>query len=100
MSDIVVNQTLWDAVVPKERDLILAGLRKSGSFTDGDVIVPSVNPLAEKPNWDPIGDLCRAACDVAAGAALAWCDANTAGAGTALCIAAAEAAREECRRHC
>lgn len=100
MTEIAVSQSKWDAVESSERDRILAGLRTTGSLNDDDVIVPEAGMADTEAFWDPIGDLCKAACDVAAGAAVAWCTANTGGAATALCIAAAESARQECRRRC
>jgi hypothetical protein len=99
MAIIQVPKDHWDAVSEADRRKIEEGLRSMGSLQAGDSLSPDPQ-LHVSPSWDPVKDLCNAACDVAAGAALAWCTANTAGTATALCIAAAEAAREECKRHC
>lgn len=98
MAKIPVPQARWDAVPEAERQKIEEGLRSVGALGADDHIAPGDPSLVAA--WDPVGDLCRIGCDVAAGAALAWCTANTGGVATALCVAAAEAAREECKRHC
>ena len=98
MAKIAVEQSVWDDVAPEEREKIINGLRESGLLRDGDSITPQAEIVLT--GWDPIKDLCKAACDVAAGAAVAWCTANTAGTATAFCIAAAVAARDECKRRC
>lgn len=103
---ILVNEAQWNATSEDQKKAILQGLISTGSLKEGDEIVPDADVEAFDPEktikiqWDPIGDICRIACDTAAGAAFAWCTANTAGAGLALCMAAAEAARQECRKHC
>ena len=93
----------WNSLSESDKAKITEGLIKIGSVRPGSPLVdagaaPSAANITAA--WDPIGDLCRAACDVAAGAAAAWCTANTAGVATAVCFAAAAAAREECRKHC
>ena len=98
MADIQVSLEKWNEVDAQERDRIVQGLRDSGILKAEDHLVPAAGIHME--GWNPIKDLCKAACDVAAGSAIAWCTANTAGAGTALCIAAAEAAREACKSRC
>ena len=106
MTDILVNKQQWDAVSADDQEAIVKGLRSTGALKIGDRIVPdpSAPPFDENtqlsPLWNPIADLCKAACDVAAGAAVAWCTVNTAGVALAVCLAAAEAARNECRRRC
>ena len=99
MAKILVPQARWDAVPEAERKKIEEGLRSVGALAAADSLAPADGSVVVA-DWDPIGDICRVGCDVAAGAALAWCAANTGGVGTALCVAAAEAAREECKRHC
>jgi hypothetical protein len=99
MTTIQVPKVHWDAVSDSDRRKIEEGLRAVGSLHAGDTLSPD-SQLHAAPSWDPGKDLCNAACDVAAGAAITWCIANTAGTATALCIAAAEAARTECKRHC
>jgi hypothetical protein len=98
MADIAVSANQWNEVSADERERIVQGLRQSGILGAEDKLVPSGDIKAQ--GWNPIKDICKAACDVAAGTAIAWCTANTGGAATALCVAAAEAAREECKRHC
>lgn len=106
MTDILVNKGQWDSLSKEDQDKIAKGLLDSGAIRDIDQIIgdASIPPIDEntqlQPLWNPLKDLCKAACDVAAGAALAWCTANTAGVGLAVCIAAAEAARNECKNRC
>lgn len=92
----------WEKLSAEEAKKITEGLIRAGALRAGDKIVPAptMGAVTVEPKWDPIGDLCRAACDTAAGAAFAWCMANTGGAATAICIVAAEVARNECRCHC
>lgn len=103
---ILVNSEQWSTISATEQARIKTGLVQAGAIKPDDEIVPDANVAPFDPNgtvtllWDPIGDLCRIACDTAAGAAFAWCNANTGGAALAVCLAAAEAARQECRRHC
>lgn len=106
MADILVNKAQWEALSKDERDKITKGLTECGALSDKDSVVgdASVAPFDEntqlQPLWNPLQDLCKAACDVAAGTALAWCTANTVGIGLAACIAVAEAARNECKNNC
>ena len=106
MAEIKINEDQWNAVSDDEKVKILDGLRSTGALSDDDVIVgdPNVSELTAdtvlEPMWNPLKDICKAVCDVAAGAALAWCTANTAGVGFAACVAAAEVARGECKRRC
>lgn len=101
MAEVKVNKGQWDALGAQEQKQIQEGLVKSGAIREGDTIVGDTSVHAtQHPQWNPIQDLCKAACDVAATSGAAWCAANTAGAATALCLAAAEAARQECRNRC
>jgi hypothetical protein len=106
MADIKINKQQWDALSQEDQNAITQGLRSTGGLKSGDRIVgdPKVPPFGKNtqlaPLWNPIQDLCKAACDVAAGTAGAWCTANTAGAGLVVCLAAAEAARQECHNRC
>jgi len=106
MAEIKINENQWNAVSADEQRKIIDGLRSTGALQPDDVIVgdPSVPEITEEtvfaPMWNPLKDLCKAGCDIAAAAALAWCTANTAGVGLAACIAAAELARAECKRRC
>jgi len=100
MANIKVSQSDWNSISDAEKKAIQDGLTKAGTLRPGDTIVGDPASTTVTPQWDPVGDLCRIGCDVAAGAGAAWCTANTAGAGLAVCLAAAEAVRQECRRHC
>ena len=106
MADVAVNQTQWNAVSASDQTRIVNGLRQSGALKSNDRIVgdPNAPELTAsttlQPLWNPLDDLCKVACDVAAAAGLAWCTANTAGVGLAACIAAAEAARNLCKDQC
>ncbi len=106
MTDIKVNKYQWDSVSEADKEKITSGLRASGALGATDRIVgdPGVPEFTAEtllePQWNPLKDLCKAACDTAAAAAVAWCTANTAGVATAACIAAAEAARQVCRDRC
>lgn len=106
MANVKVNQQQWNSISVTDQEAIINGLRKTGALKVEDSIVgdPTV-PLHDEHThlelkWNPLNDLCKIACDTAAGAGFAWCAANTAGIATAACMAAAEAARNECRNHC
>jgi hypothetical protein len=104
MSDITVSNQ-WDAISKDEQEKITNGLRSCGSLKPGDNIVSGSTKSFDPDSpisiqWDPIGDICRIGCDTAAGTALVWCDANTAGLGLIACVAAAEAIRQSCRNGC
>jgi len=102
MANIPVDE--WDVLTADKKKEISEALRAAGALQPGDSFVDSGKkstadrPIAE--GWDPICDICKAACDAAAVTAAAWCTANTAGAGLVVCLAAAESARKECRRRC
>lgn len=106
MADIKVNKDQWGALGEDEQQKITKGLKGCGVIQESDTIVGSeqISPFDKQtqlePMWNPLQDLCKSACDVAAGGALAWCTANTVGIGLAACLAAAEAARQECKNHC
>ncbi|MDQ8698871.1 hypothetical protein [Hyphomicrobium sp. LHD-15] len=106
MTDIKVNKHQWDNVSEAEKEKIVSGLRATGALRATDRIIgdPGVPEFTAEtllePQWNPLKDLCKAACDTVAAAAVAWCTANTGGAATAVCIAAAEAARQACRDRC
>lgn len=99
MANIPISPEQWASVSDEDRKRIEGAFRQLGLMRESDNLVRTEGAAAAV-EWDPIKDLCRAACDTAAGAAVAWCTANTGGAATVLCIAAAEAARQECRRRC
>lgn len=79
---------------------------ETGALKEGDQIIgdPEVPPIDEstefEPMWNPIKDICKALCDTVAAAAVAWCVANTGGLALPACIAVAEGARRECKKHC
>lgn len=106
MAEIKVNKDQWEAITADEQAAIFDGLRKTGAIKIGDRIVvdPVAPPFTEntemEPMWNPLKDLCKAACDVAAATGAAWCTANTAGLGLVACLAASEAARQVCRDRC
>lgn len=106
MANIKVNDGQWNALSTDEQNAIIEGLITTKALEVGDKIVPdpNVQPFTEatimEPMWNPLNDLCKAGCDIAAAAAAAWCTANTAGIATAACLAAAEAARQACRDRC
>lgn len=106
MANIAVNKEQFDSISNEEKEKIKKGLVDIGSLREEDEIVgdSSVATFDEntqlEPLFNPIKDICKAACDVAAASAGAWCTANTAGAGLAVCLAAAESARRECRNRC
>lgn len=106
MADILVNSEQWNSISEEERKRITEGLRKVGALRAEDQVKgdPAVAPFDENtqftPMWNPIKDVCKALCDTAAAAGVAWCTANTAGIGLAACLAAAEVARQGCRDRC
>lgn len=106
MANILVNKQQWDALSNDEQERIAEGLRSTGALDASDSIVPDEQtaPFDEntklEPLWNPLKDVCKAACDVAAVSAFGWCTANTAGAALVACLALADAARQECRNRC
>ncbi|WP_406609467.1 hypothetical protein [Agarivorans sp. JK6] len=106
MSDIKVNKGQWDSISTDEQNRITDALVDSGALKKGDKIIGSDSvPVFDENtpmelSWNPLKDLCKAACDVAAATALAWCTANTGGVALAACIAATEATRRECKNRC
>lgn len=106
MTDIKVNKGQWDQVPEADKKRITEGLRQAGTLRYDEVIVgdPNAVQFTENtmlaPMGNPIKDLCKAGCDVVAGVGVAWCVANTVGVGLAVCLAAAEVAREECKKRC
>lgn len=91
----------WDSISEEEKNSIKEGMVRSGAISDSDEIVSGEGEaVAKGPEWDPLCDICKVACDATATAAAAWCTANTAGTGLAVCLAAAESARRECRNRC
>ncbi len=106
MADIKVNKEQWESVAPEEQTKITEGLRSTGIIRDEDFIVGDESVVEfDKdtefaPLSNPIKELCKAGCDIAAGSAIAWCTANTVGVGLAACLAAAEVARNECKKRC
>ncbi len=107
MADIKINKQQWDALSQEDQKAISEGLRSCGSLKIGDRIIgdSSIEPIDENTHfgvldWNPIKDACKALCDGAAASAAAWCTVNTGGPGLAVCLAAAAAARQECRKRC
>ncbi len=106
MATIKVNDQQWNALSTEEQEKIFKGLVDTGAIKNTDEIVgdPDEAKFTEdtqmEPMWNPLEDLCKHACDVAATAGFAWCEANTGGAAHVACVAAAEAARRACRNRC
>ena len=105
MADMLINKDEWDAVPPAEQKTILDGLIAAGTLKSGDRIVgdpgvPASTLRAVGDRWEPWKDLCKAGCDVVAGAGAAWCTVNTVGVGLIACLAAAEVVRNQCRDRC
>lgn len=106
MADILVNEEQWKSLSKDDQDKIEKGLLSTGAMKTGDQIVGDpAAPVFDKdtemePLWNPIKDICKAACDVTAVLAVGWCTTNTAGLGLSVCLAAAEGIRRECRKHC
>ena len=106
MAQIRINKAQWEAVADSDKEAIIQGLRSTSALKIGDTIISDEDTpaLTEdtllEPMWNPLKGICKAACDVAATAAVAWCTANTVGVGLVACIALAEAARGECRNRC
>jgi len=106
MANIKVNQAQWSSLAADEQNAIVEVLRKAGSLKIGDRIIPDDNhPAFDDKNFmsldfNPLKPICEAACDAVAATAAAACTANTSGVGLAVCLAAAEAARQECRNRC
>jgi hypothetical protein len=106
MAEVKVNEGQWNSLPEDEQNRIREALVGTGAMRSEDVIVGDPNvpeftgDTVMEPMWNPIKDICKAGCDIAAASAAAWCTANTAGLGLAACLAAAEAAREACRGRC
>jgi hypothetical protein len=106
MTEIKINASQWNAISDDEKNKIIEGLRSTGALQAEDVIIgdESVPELTAEtvlqPMWNPLKDICKAKCDLDALAALAWCTANTAGLGLAVCLALAEEKRKKCKENC
>jgi hypothetical protein len=106
MADILVNKRQWEALSKDQQTKIVEGLKSTKAIQAGDSIVgdagtPEFDENTQmEPMWNPIKDICKAACDAAAASGAAWCSANTVGVALAACIAAAEAGRRKCRDRC
>lgn len=92
---IRVDKQQWDALSPGERAAIQQNLVDSLLLPPG-VTIEGVEGMGSVGAWDPGCDLKRAACDVAAAAAIANC--TGAPPVVAICTAAVLAARDRCRR--
>lgn len=106
MTDIVINKEQLDAVDSEEQQRITSALIEAGAMQQGDQIIGDVSAPAVDENteiafsFNPFKEGCKILCDGAAGTGLAWCTANTVGVGLIACVAAAEAARKECKKRC
>jgi len=108
MADIPVNDVQWNAVSAEQQNDIITTLREAGALREEDTIVPStdVEPFTEdtvlEPLWNPLRDICRAACDATATTAFAACSAKfgASGVGLVACLAGAKAIQKACRDRC
>ena len=106
MANVGVNAVQWNALSDDEKSTITAAFREAKLIGADENLVadPAAPPYQstspEFMGWDPLEDLCKKGCDIAATAAAGWCSANTAGVGLVACLAAAEAARKHCRKKC
>lgn len=105
-ADIRLNADQWNAVSLAEQRQIEMGLKQSGALRPEDKIVadaeiPAFTGETQMARlWNPIENACKALCDVAANAGIAWCTDKMEGIGMVACIAAAETVRQLCRDKC
>ena len=93
-ADFRVPKKDWEALTNADREAIKKNLVNNRLMLPGDQIVGVEGVVAGA--WDPVCDLKRAACDVAAVAAAASC--TGAPPVIAICLVAVAAARDACRR--
>ena len=99
MAEIRIDPEQWNAISAAEQKKIEAAFKKIGAIEQADSLVAGdVGENIER--GDLTLDLCNALCDIAATSAIAWCVNNTGEPARSICIAAAESARRECKRHC
>ena len=116
MATIKVNLNIWDKASEDEKAEVLYHLKKHNVLKEEDEIVGDPDTKAPDANtplysatfgdvmlekgmkWNPLRDICKAACDVAAATATAACTAS--GPGLAACLIAIAAARSACRDAC
>lgn len=87
MSEIIVEN--WNSKSDIEKEIFIEIMKSEGEFKEGDVIADGT-PLEKGLGTK----LCKIACSAAQAAAITACSGN------AVCIAAAVAAGEACRREC
>lgn len=93
-ADLRVDKAAWESLSVEERGSIERNLIEHRVMLAGDKIV-GVDGAGGAGAWNPACDLKRAACDVAAAAAVAGCSGTAAA--IAVCIALAMAGRDKCR---
>lgn len=103
--DAKVNAGEWNGLTTDERDEIQAII--SSHFKDltvqGDMSVRPAKEFLENAQFQRFNfsnPLCTAACAVAEAAAVAACSALSGGVAIAICVAAAQEARNFCRSKC
>ena len=107
MAEIKISEATWSQVDDKDKKLIHEILKEAGSLKKEDQIVGSAEIQAYSEDediinlrWNPVKDLCKSACNVAAATAAGVCTAETAGVALVACLAAAEEGRKLCRGRC
>lgn len=95
--DIKVNSEQWHALAPAQKAQIAQILRDAGTLKPGDRIV--ADPATAKvPISNSENLACFAACDAAEAAAISAC--SGIGAAAQICVGAARAGGDDCRRGC
>lgn len=99
--ELKVNAAEWNGLSPDERariESIIGGFFKGATITLDPAAPRSAQPAgAHVAGWNPF---CKAACDIAEGAAIAACASLVNPIAIAACIAAAHAAGDACRNSC
>lgn len=101
MRELKVNEGLWNSVSTGDRSRIAAILKKSRLLDTEGSLVPSKDvgsPEGSAPA-SPEAGFCKIACDAAEAAAVEACN-GLDGVAQAVCVAAAKAAGDECRKNC
>lgn len=106
MANIRVNEAQWNQASEEERKSVTDLFQREGALEAGDQMIPDPSTPEFDPHktidlqWNPIKDACEMLCDGTALKIASECSLLTGGAAITLCLAGAEAFRQECRKHC
>jgi hypothetical protein len=103
MSELKLNANDWNALPKEDQAQIVKLLQKTGLLKPGDILKPDPTAAASRGaalSPEAVGGMfCKPLCDIGEAAAVALCAALPPPA-NAVCIAAAHAGGELCRKNC